>query len=174
VVVSADVTLDPWQFKACMDLAATRMATSNEAGWNHASTYRRTYLLRATQEITGACGEMAAAIALDIFWSPSVNTFHAIPDLPFGIEVRSSTDPKYNLIVRANDPDDRAYVLVLGEPPDLTVVGWYIGADAKRDEYARNPHGMRDCWIVPNAELHDVDVLREHIADQKAKRKEGS
>lgn len=170
--MSEVITLDPWQYKACMDLAATRMATSNEAGWNNASTYERGYLLRTTQEVTGACGEMAAARALDIFWSPSVNTFHNVTDLPFGIEVRSSTDMTYNLIVRDNDADDRAYVLVLGEPPRLTVVGWFIGADAKREAYARDPHGLRPCWIVPRADLHHIDVLKEHIADEKKKRME--
>lgn len=160
------VTLDPWQYKFCVGVAADRMATSNTAGWNHASTYERDYLERTREEIIGACGEMAAALALNVFWSPSVNTFHAVSDLPGNVEVRSTpkTTGRVSLIIRDNDPDDRVYVLVVGVPPTLDVVGWYIGADAKQPHYLSDPGEKRPAWFVPRAELHAVEVLAEHLA----------
>jgi len=168
--VSVEVTITPWQYKACVDCAAARMATSNEAGWNHASTYRRTWLERTAEEITGICGEMAAATALNVFWWPSVNTFHATSDLPGGVEVRSTTKTqgRVSLIIRDNDPDDRVYVLVTGEPPTMTVVGWIIGADAKRDEYLSDPRDMRPAWFVPRRDLNPIPVLAEHLAQAAA------
>lgn len=166
--MAVDVTLDPWQYKACMDLAATRMATSNQAGWDHASTYERGYLLRTTQEVMGACGEMAAALALNVFWSPSVNTFHGTSDLPGNIEVRSTTERGYSLIVRDNDPPNRIYVLVVGEPPTLTVVGWMTGTDARQDRFLRDPHSHRPAWFVPQSELTPINVLAEDLDRPKA------
>lgn len=159
------VTLTPWQYKACVDCAAARMATSNEAGWDHASTYRRTYLERTAEEIVGVCGELAAARALNVFWYPSVNTFHAVSDLPGGIEVRSTTKTtgRVSLIVRDNDPVDRVYVLVTGEPPDMNVVGWISGADARSDEFRCNPNGDRPAWFVPVSRLAPINVLAEDI-----------
>lgn len=165
--MSVDVTLSPWQFKACMDGAAVRMATSNVAGWNHASTYKRTWLERTNEEIVGMCGEMAAAIALNVFWWPSVNTFHAESDLPNGIEVRSTIKRGHKLIVRPNDPDDRIYVLVVGDPPTMTVVGWMVGADAKQDRFSFNPDDIRPAWFVPQSDLNPINVLAAEIAQPR-------
>lgn len=154
--MSVIVSLTPWEYKACVDVAATRMATSNAAGWNHASTYARTYLQRTEEEIVGACGEMTVAKVFDCYWSPSVNTFHATTDLPHDTEVRSTTRLDGSLIVRDNDPDDRIYILVTGEPPSMTVVGWITGAEAKQPQWLRNPHGHRPAWFVPQSALQPV------------------
>lgn len=163
------VTLDPWQYKFCVGVAADRMATSNEAGWNHASTYKRSHLERTVEEVVGACGEMAAAIALNVFWSPSVNTFHKVSDLPGNVEVRSTTkvNGRVSLIIRDNDPADRIYVLVTGEPPTLDVVGWYIGADARQDRWRCDPKELRPAWFVPRDELHPIEVLAEELAQAR-------
>jgi len=164
------ITLDPWQFKCCAALAADRMATSNDAGWNNASTYERTYLKRLEEETVGACGEMAAAKALDIFFSPSVNTFHKTTDLPHNIEVRATNrDPngRVSLIIRKNDPSDRIFVLVNGEPPVMHVLGWFIAEDAKKPEYLDNPNGHRESWFVPKDHLHPIAELKSWIAEKK-------
>jgi hypothetical protein len=150
------LTLNDWEFKACVDVANARMAVSNASGMNHASTYERNHLTRISQEIVGACGEMAVAKGLGKFWSPSVNTFHAIPDLAASIEVRATERLDGSLIVRDNDDDHRYYVLVVGTPPTLNVVGYLSGADAKKDRFARDPHGHRPAWFVPQSELKPI------------------
>lgn len=156
-MMAVEITLTPWEFKFCAEVASARMATSNDAGWNHASTYRRDHLQRMTEEIVGACGEMAAAKALNVFWSPSVNTFHRSSDLPGGIEVRSTTEIANSLIVRDNDRDDWAYILVVGNPPIMTVVGWLFGYEAKSEKFLRNPHNNRPAWFVPQPELTPIN-----------------
>lgn len=83
-----DILLNAWEYKAAVDLANARMSASNAAGHNHASTYSRTHNERITEEIIGACGEMALCKAMNWFWSPSVNTFHGIPDVGADVEVR--------------------------------------------------------------------------------------
>jgi hypothetical protein len=145
----AKVRLNAWEFKACVDVANARMAISNDKGLNHGSTYTRTYLERIDQEVTGACGEMAVCKALGRFWTPSVNTFHAIADVSPAIEVRATTRLDGSLIVRDNDPSDRYYFLVVGEPPELEVVGYMLGAQAKHPTFMRDPHGHRQAYFVP-------------------------
>jgi hypothetical protein len=148
------VTLDPWEFKACVDVANIRMAVSNDSNLNHASTYQRDHLTRIQQEILGACGEMAVCKHLGLFWTPSVNTFHHEPDIPPDIEVRSTDRLDGSLIVRDNDPPDRRYFLVTGKPPSLLVVGFISGHEARKDEWVRDPHGHRPAWFVPQHALH--------------------
>lgn len=139
-----------------MDVANIRMATSNEAGWNHASTYSRSYSERLQQEVVGACGEIALCKVMNWYWSPSVNTFHSVADVGANVEVRSSARADGSLIIRGNDADDRWYVGVFGEPPFLYVAGFIHGSQAKRDEWVRDPNGMRPAWFVPQSALQPI------------------
>lgn len=154
--MAIDVTLNSWEYKACVDLANARMAVSNDRKMNNASTYKRTYTERMRQEVVGACGEMAVCKAMNWFHSPSVNTFHGVADIGENIEVRSSEKPNYSLILRDNDADDRWYVLVIGEPPNLAIIGRMRGADAKQDKWLKNPHGHRPGWFVPQSALTPI------------------
>jgi hypothetical protein len=132
------------------------MAVSNANQMNHASTYERTHLKRVEEEIVGACGEMAVCKALGRFWTPSVNTFHKTADVPPDIEVRATKRDDNCLIVRDNDPDDRYYFLVVGEPPDMTVVGYLKGSEAKKNQWVRDPGNRRRAWFVPQEALHHI------------------
>lgn len=147
------VKLTVREIAAAVDVAMQRLCASTEAGHNHASTYQRTFLKRLEEETIGACGEIAFCKGLGKFWSPTVNTFHAIADVGKNIEVRATARDDGSLIVRDNDDPDRWYVLVTGEPPVMTIRGRIRGRDAKRDEYLRNPHGHRQAWFVPQSAL---------------------
>lgn len=164
--MTVEITVNAWQYRYCVDVAAMRMATSNVAGLNHSSTYSRDYLQRLQEETVGACGELCAAKALNVFWWPSINEFHHTSDLPGDIEVRTTCDKTNSLIIRNNDPDHRAYVLVTGRPPTMTVVGWMTGADAKQDRFLRDPHKYRPAWFVPQSALVPIHVLARHVASQ--------
>ena len=147
------VTLLPWEFKWCVDVANQRLTISNEKSLNHASTYGRDHLKRIEEEVIGACAEAVAAKYLGKWWSPSVNTFHEIPDILPNIEVRGTADPSNCLIVRENDADERWFILVVGKPPTMTVIGCIQGVDAKQDQWLRNPNGHRPAWFVPQSAL---------------------
>lgn len=150
------VTLTHWEYKAAVDCANIRMATSNAAGWNNASTYKRTYAERIAEEIIGVCGEISACKALGWYWSPSVNTFHHTPDVGSDVEIRATAKDNGSLIHRDNDDPARWYILVTGEPPNMIVRGRIKGYDARRDEWVRNPHGHRQAWFVPQSALEPL------------------
>jgi len=148
-----DVDLSAHEFATAVHVGMMRMTASANNKHNHASTYQRGYLERLEQEALGACGEIALCKALGYYWVPSVNTFHDVADVGRGIEVRATRRHDGRLIVRDNDPVDRWYVLVTGEPPRLTVRGCIRGHDARRNEWQRNPHGHRVAWFVPQHAL---------------------
>lgn len=147
------VKLTNWERKAAIDCANMRMTTSDEAGWNNASTYKRTFTERLAEEVIGACGEIALCKLMNWFWSPSVNTFHHTPDVGSDIEVRSTQLETGSLIVRDNDADERWYVLVTGDGITMTIRGRIRGADAKRPEWVRDPNSYRPAWFVPQTHL---------------------
>ena len=150
------VTLTPWEYKACVDLATARMSVSIEKGIKDITPTERDYNERLLKDISGACGELAVAKAINRYWAPSVNTFHNKPDIEPNIEVRSTARAENCLIVRDNDPEDRYYFLVIGEPPTFQILGYMKGSDAKRDEWRRNPHGHRPAWFVPQEALTPI------------------
>lgn len=150
------IKLTPSDYKAAVDCANMRMFTSNEAGWNNASTYKRSYSERLTQEVIGACGELAFCKAMNWFWSPSVNTFHDIPDVGSSVEVRATNLDTGSLILRDNDDDERWFILVTGEPPLMTIKGRIKGYDGKKDQWLKNPHGHRNSWFVPQSALYSI------------------
>lgn len=153
ITLPVEITLDPWEFKHCVDVANIRMAISNERNLNHASTYERGYVERIQQETLGVCGEMAVCKAINKMWKPSVNTFHNLPDVEPNIEVRATENTNGCLIIRENDPEDRWYFLVIGTPPIVTVVGYIRGREGKRNEWIRDPNGYRTAWFVPQDAL---------------------
>ena len=151
------VELTPWEFKSCVDLANVRMAVSNERNLNNANVRERDYLNRIKEEIVGVCGEQAFSKLTGVYWPPSVNTFHRIPDVG-EFEVRTTTRPDGRLIVRDNDPGDRWYYLMIGDFPKgkwprFRVVGCIKGADAKQERWLDNPGGHRPAWFVPQEDL---------------------
>ena len=154
------VELTSFEYKMCVAVAVDRMSTSIQAGLNHASTYERSWLDRTREEILGACGEMSVAKAVNLYWSPSVNTFHREPDIAPNIEVRTTHHDNGCLIVRDNDADDRNYFLVTGEPPVFHVRGWLRGSEARKDEWSIDPHSLRKAFFVPQSALNKLDEFQ--------------
>ena len=145
------------EFIGAAHVGMLRFAVSESKRLNHASTYQRTWLERLIEEVIGACGERAWASYSDSYWTGSVDTFHDTPDIG-AWEVRSTARSDGCLIIRQNDPPERRYVLVTGEPPTMVIRGWLRGDEARRTEFARNPGGHRDAWFVPQSALHSFIV----------------
>lgn len=154
-----DVKLSVTEFIQAMEIAKLRFVMSEASSLNHASTYRRDWSTRMSQEIVGACGEIALGKASGSWFVPSVNTFHRVPDCFGDVEVRATDRPDGSLIVRDNDHDDRRYVLAIVSAPEVSLVGWMRGGDCKRPEFIRNPNGYRESWFVPQSELLDMSVF---------------
>jgi hypothetical protein len=111
------------------------------------------------KHIEGACGEIAVAKALGLFWSPTVNTFGSEPDIKPDIEVRTRSRHDYELTIRPKDDQARRFVLVTGVAPTFVVRGYCIGAHARRDEWLHDYGGRPPAWFVPQAELCDIREL---------------
>jgi len=140
------------EFHYAVQTALLRMAVSKLQGNNHASTYQRGLMERLEQEVIGACGEMACAKYLDCYHLGRVNTFHNVLDVGM-FEVRATKVATGCLILRDNDSPTREYMLIVGEPPRMTVVGHIKGADGMRDCYLRDPGLIRKAWFVPQSAL---------------------
>lgn len=110
-----------------------------------------------SEHIEGACGEMALAKHLGVYWDGSVNSFHR-PDVG-KFQVRTRSRREYELIVREADHDDDVFVLVTGKCPHYEVRGWIVGKDAKRDEFKAS-HGNRPAaYFVPHDALQCLSNL---------------
>lgn len=116
-----------------------------------------------TEHIEGACGELAVAKVLGIYWDGSVNTFKNLADLRGNVEVRTRSRNDWDLIVRPDDNDFSVYVLVTGMCPDYNVVGWIPGIDAKRQEWLQTHGGRSPAYFVPQHALASVAKLADAL-----------
>jgi len=108
--------------------------------------------------VEGAVGELAAAKAMNRFWSGSINTFKDGGDVGT-IQVRTRSKEHYELIVRQDDADEDCFVLVVGTAPNYDVKGWILGRDAKQEQWSQT-HGNRPAaFFVPQLELRDIAEL---------------
>lgn len=109
-----------------------------------------------TESIIGACGEMAFAKARGLYFDASVNTFKA-PDVA-GVQVRTRTNPRWDLIVSPDAKDADVYVLVVPVKLPLTfrLVGWIRARDAKREEWIQRYGGGPPAHFVPQADLQPI------------------
>ncbi len=117
-----------------------------------------------SEHIEGACGEIAVAKLLGIFWDGSVNAWKA-SDLP-GLQVRTRSRHDYDLIVRPSDDDHASWVLVTGRCPHYRVHGWITGAAAKRPEFLKNYGGRPAAYFVPASELRRMDEMQATAASR--------
>ena len=101
--------------------------------------------------IEGACGEMAFAKAMNIYWDGSVNTYHH-PDVG-GWQVRTRSRDGYELLVRENDADDTPFVHVTGRCPVYVIHGWILGREAKQSRWLKTYGDRPPAYFVPVSSL---------------------
>jgi hypothetical protein len=116
--------------------------------------------------IEGACGELAAAKYLDLYWDGSVDTFKA-NDLPL-IQVRTRSRHDYELLVRPEDDDEAIWVLVTGQSPCFWLRGWLMGRECKRFEWVREHGGRPPAYFVPTLGLRPISQLRFGLNKRRA------
>lgn len=117
--------------------------------------------------IEGAAGELACSRALNVYWTPSVNTFKA-PDLLDMLQIKTRGEHRYDLLVRPHDADDQLFVLVTHEsqdPGDLLyrIHGYLSGAEAKKSKFMKTYGGRAPAYFVPKPELRPINDLIERI-----------
>lgn len=117
--------------------------------------------------VEGAAGELAFAKAFNLYWNFSVNTFKRGGDVG-DIQVRTACRPDGDLIIRADDPRERLFVLVTGRIPTFIIRGWKYAWEVKGvDKYLKNPGNREPAWFLPQSELYPPEELLELIKDEK-------
>lgn len=148
------VRVEPWE----TDYAALVGAARARAVRDRAAQTRLPGTPSLTADITGALGELAVAKALGTYWAPSVRDRDKRRGDVDGLQVRATWRRDGRLVIRPDDADDQPFVLVVGEPPDLSIVGWIYPRDARaHSEWRAAPNGGPPATMVPGAALFDWD-----------------
>jgi len=126
-----------------------RYGLSGEEGW--------------TPHIEGACGEMAVAKYLGIYWSGSLGDLKAKDVGEF--QVRTASNHDYRLILHEADKDDGVFLLVTGVAPELMLRGWIVARDGKKPENWSDPKGGRPAFFVPQIALHPMTEFHAALRD---------
>jgi hypothetical protein len=105
--------------------------------------------------IEGACGEAAVAKWSGQYWGGDTCTFKA-GDIGQRVQVRTRSRHDYDLIVREDDHDDHAFILVTGSAPTLVLRGWIWGGAAKLPQFLKAYGGRPAAYFVPQSELRPM------------------
>ena len=106
-------------------------------------------------------GEIAVAKSLGIKdFIPTANTFKSAADIGENIEVKWTAWHGGHLVIHPKDRDSDVAILVVGESPNLRVVGWLPIIQAKRPKYK---HTKDDAWWVSQINLHPIEDLVRSI-----------
>jgi hypothetical protein len=126
--------------------------------------------------IEGACGEMALAKQLHLYWSGNLGNLLAA-DVA-GLQVRTRLKPdddappgRTSLIVhppkhedgRPGDDPSHRYVLLVGNAPAFEARGWCFGHEAQQDMYWKEYVLKRAAYFVPPEDLRPIDTLMESL-----------
>lgn len=121
-----------------------------------------------TRHVEGAIAEIAAAKALDVFWSGAAGDDYRRTKASGGdvgrLEVRLRIDSCLNqhkrLIIQGRDTDADDFLLLVGRAPTYRLVGWINAGEAKRHpEWIQNPGNFGPAWFVPQENLTPVRYL---------------
>lgn len=118
--------------------------------------------------IEGACGELAVAKWSGKYWGGDICTFKAA-DIGERVQVRTRSKHDYDLIVRDNDNDEHAFILVTGVGIDFTLRGWIWGRDAKRPEFLKTYGGRPAAYFVPQSELRPMRLPPDRLQQEGLK-----
>lgn len=107
--------------------------------------------------IEGACGEIAFAKVMNLYWSGGVDRAE-YPDVG-NYQIRTAR-PGRRLILHPSDHDEEIFVLINGESPNFTLTGWILGHEGKKKEFWTDPtNNGRPAYFVPINSLHPINSL---------------
>lgn len=116
----------------------------------------------ADNNFEGACGEVAVAKALGIYYEPIVGE----PDKPDvgPYEVRTNSSRRHDdLCLRPILDDkrkDRVFINVLAFTPHFEIIGWIWGHEGMQQKWLRDgTPSMPKCFYVPRVALHPMNEL---------------
>jgi len=152
------VTLTYAQISMAAHVAVMRLTSNMKAGRKPRNGASRIW----DMDVNGACGELATALWLNLFWCGALNNFEA-RDVGGLIDVRAGSKADYRLILHDDDPDDVPFVNAWVELPIVKLAGWAFAHEGKRREFWQDPLGFRPAYFMPNKLLHPMAELRQWV-----------
>jgi len=110
--------------------------------------------------LLGAAGEMAVASYLGLKHElyKETEAKRGSDDLP-GIDVKTRSKHKYDLIVQRNEDPAKKFVLVTIENKTTLIHGWCYGHEAMQERYWADPARGRPAYFVPKEVLKPLSLL---------------
>lgn len=108
--------------------------------------------------VQGAGAEVAVAKFLNVAYCGHCDVYHSIPDIGVCTEVRWTR--LQSLIVRPIDEIKSNYIVVTGRVPEMNIIGWMSGAEAKQDRYLTDfgNSNRPKCYGIPFKDLHHMNT----------------
>jgi hypothetical protein len=122
------------------------------------------------RELAGCLGELAVAKHCNLYWCGFNRKDTKGKDVGGLVQVRAALRANYRLILHPDDIDDDPFVLALAHDlPNVTLRGWILARDGKRQTYWEDPTGGgRPAFFVPQTCLRPMDERTNWHADQTA------
>lgn len=110
--------------------------------------------------LLGAAGEMAVASYLGMKHElyKETEAKRGSDDLP-GIDVKTRSKSRYDLIVQKNEDPSKKFVLVTIENQQTLLHGWCYGHEGMDAQYWADPARGRPAYFVPQSALHPMETL---------------
>ena len=150
----------PEERQAAMDEGMRRQAV-NEAKGLRGRNGGASFGSKALDiHLLGAAGEMAVASYLGMKHElyKEVEAKRGSYDLP-GIDVKTRSKSRYDLIVQKNEDPSKKFVLVTIENQQTLLHGWCYGHEGMDAQYWADPARGRPAYFVPQSALHPMETL---------------
>jgi len=111
--------------------------------------------------LLGAAGEMAVASFLGMkeHLYQEKEARRGSDDLP-GMDIKTRSRHKYDLIVQKNEDARKKFVLVTIECQKTFLHGWCYGKEAMKDEFWADPARGRPAYFVGKEHLRPMETLK--------------
>lgn len=108
----------------------------------------------------GAAGELAVAsyLGLKDHLFKEAEAKRGSDDLP-GIDVKTRSKSRYDLVVQKHENPSKKFVLVTIENRQTLLHGWCYGHEAMNERYWADPARGRPAYFVPQSALHPMEAL---------------
>lgn len=150
------IRLEPYEFALAANVGVRRQMAAVLTG--RMDKYGIDHKLGWNVHIEGACGEMAVARFLGLYYSGHVNTFKVGGDVGI-LQVRTRSDHEYDLLIRPDDNENEMFMLVTGTAPEFRLQGWLWGHEARRTEWWQTHGDRAGAWFVPSKHLREPKLL---------------
>jgi hypothetical protein len=160
--IPIEFTFSPEERRQAMEEGMRRQATNEAKGLRGRNNGPRFGDKALQVHLLGAAGEMAVAsyLGLKQYLYQETEARRGSDDLP-GIDVKTRSRYKYDLIVQKQEDPRKKFVLVTIEDHKTFIHGWCYGKEAMEEKYWADPAKGRPAYFVPKSELRPMSELQQ-------------